>query len=110
MALLATTACRPVLTRLDNPGKVTPAIDGLSIAFDVSPDHPVDAGTLAAIRESGITAINMTTPYPGDDFEAAVYKISRLQQIVSEHPADLALVRTVKNGHNETFPGFRGTS
>jgi membrane dipeptidase len=92
------------------------AIDGLSIAFDVSEDHPLEPGTLAAIRQSGITAINMTTPYPGDDFASAVYKISRLQQIISEYPDDLLQVRTVadidhcrRTGRMGVIVGFQST-
>lgn len=91
-------------------------IDGLSIAFNVTEAAPLETETLAAIRASGITAINMTTPYPGDGFVEAVRKISRLQQVVSEYPQDLMIVRTVNDikaclgtGQMGVIIGFQST-
>ena len=77
------------------PGTMT--IDGLSIAFDVTAATPLEVEILAAIRSSGITAINMTTPHPGDDFAETVRKIARLQQIASEYPGDLSIIRTARD-------------
>jgi membrane dipeptidase len=72
-------------------------IDGLSIAFDVTGGESLDLETLAAIRSSKLTAINMTTPYPGDNFQVAVEKISQLQHIVSKYPDNLQIVRNVSD-------------
>ena len=43
-------------------------IDGLSAAFDHGVDS-LDATALAIYRRSGITAINATIPYPGDNYQ-----------------------------------------
>lgn len=99
-----------------NPGFLPIVIDGLSIALDVTEDAPLEADTLAAIRSSRITAINMTTPHPGDGFTETVRKIARLQQIVSEHPAELMIVRTTgdiqacrQSGRMGIITGFQST-
>ena len=92
------------------------AIDGLSIAFRVMDDEPVGPDVLAAIRASGLSAINMTTPYPGDDFRTAVDKISRLQHIIAGHAEDLELIRSTadierchQNGKLGIIIGFQST-
>ena len=76
------------------------AIDGLSIAFDVMEDDTIEPDKLAAIRSCGLAAINMTTPYPGDDFRVAVDRISRLQHIVSKYSDDMKMIRTVDDIHH----------
>ncbi|MEO2175341.1 MAG: membrane dipeptidase [bacterium] len=91
-------------------------IDGLSIAFDVMRDEGIVEETLQAIRTSGLSAINMTTPYPGDDFKVAIDKISRLQNIVHRNPDDLQIVRStddidqcLRSGKLGVIIGFQST-
>jgi membrane dipeptidase len=92
------------------------AIDGLSIAFDVMADEPINKAELEAIRASGLSAINMTTPYPGDNFKVAVDKISRLQQVVYKNQKDLCIIRSVadidqcqRSGQMGIIIGFQST-
>ena len=92
------------------------AIDGLCIGFDIMDDEALSRETLSAVRSSGLTAINMTTPYPGDDFRTAVDKISRLQQIVSEQANHLEIIRSVadidscrRNNRLGIIIGFQST-
>ncbi|MFT5140513.1 MAG: membrane dipeptidase [Lysobacterales bacterium] len=91
-------------------------IDGLSIAFDVTGSEALELETLAAIQSSKLTAINMTTPYPGDDFQVAVEKISQLQHIVSRYPETLKIIRNSsdiddcrQNGRLGIIIGFQST-
>ncbi len=92
------------------------AIDGLSIAFDVMEHDSIEPDVLSAIRSSGISAINMTTPYPGDDFRVAVDKISRLQHIVSRYAGLLKIIRNAddidhchESGRLGIIIGFQST-
>jgi membrane dipeptidase len=84
------------------------SIDGLSIAFNVMDDEALEPELIDSIRNSGLSAINMTTPHPGDDFRAAVDKISRLQHIVSVHAGDLQIIRSVADINDCQLSGRMG--
>jgi membrane dipeptidase len=57
-------------------------IDGLSVFADLDAASPLDEKSLAAAHSSGLTAINNTTPSPGDDFDTTLSKIDKLKSIV----------------------------
>ena len=54
-------------------------------------DTPPSAGTLAAVRKSGITAVNCTISEP--TFEGTVRNLASLQALVDQHPDAFLIVR-----------------
>ncbi|MBY5993989.1 dipeptidase [Ferrimonas balearica] len=66
-------------------------IDGLCLPFDAGQTN-LSPAQLAAFKASGITAVNATIPYPGDDFDATVAKIANTQALIRRHPDHLRLV------------------
>ncbi|NKF49902.1 peptidase M19, renal dipeptidase [Shewanella sp. WXL01] len=66
-------------------------IDGLSALFDYGINE-LSAETLAQFKRSGVTAVNATVPYPGDDFAAAKAKIAHVKQITALYPQHLRIV------------------
>jgi membrane dipeptidase len=65
-------------------------IDSLCAPF-VEMDPPPTAETLAAVRASGITAINFTVSEP--TFESTVNNISIVETLVEQHPEAFLIVR-----------------
>lgn len=71
-------------------------IDGLAGAFDSGGEEatvPLPEKVLAAIAASGMTAVNSTLPYPGDDFEATVRRIAFVEAAAQAHADRLLIVR-----------------
>lgn len=71
-------------------------IDGLSAAFDSGTDHINDA-TMAVFRNSGVTAVNATIPYPGDDYDATNIKIKHTIDTINKYPKDFRLIKSVED-------------
>lgn len=67
-------------------------IDGLCILADLDEAGPPDQQRLQEIRQSGLTAINSTTPSPGDNAEETFNKINKLKAIIDDNPELLRLV------------------
>ena len=65
-------------------------IDSLCAPF-VDMDAPPTADTLAAVRQSGITAINFTVSEP--TFEGTVSDIAAVEMLVEQHPEAFLIVR-----------------
>ena len=65
-------------------------IDSLCAPF-TDLDTPPSAETLAAVRQSGITAINFTISAPG--FEDTIDNLATLQELVDRYPDVLFIVR-----------------
>lgn len=59
-------------------------IDGLSGAFDLG-SMELKQTDLDVFKRSGINAVNMTVPYPGDDFEEANRKISETKNLIKKY-------------------------
>jgi membrane dipeptidase len=66
-------------------------IDGLSAAFDYGVDS-FDEKTLAIFKQSGISALNATIPYPGDDHSATLAKIDATLGLIKRYPIYFRLV------------------
>lgn len=78
------------------PYKDAIVIDGLAGAIDVK-QATLDSDTLAAYRQSGVTAINDTIAYPGDNFVQANDKIDKALAQITRHSESLKLVQTVED-------------
>jgi membrane dipeptidase len=57
------------------------------------PDVPLSAEALAAVRHSGITAINFTISGPALDFEETVKGLAIVQKLVDDYPETFLIVR-----------------
>jgi len=69
-------------------------IDGLCVPFDLEDGRVIlDPSVLAILRDSGITAVNFTVPYPGHDFQPAVANIALVQGAADTYHQGLLLVR-----------------
>jgi membrane dipeptidase len=66
-------------------------IDSLCAPFSEM-EEPATPDGLAAVRQSGITAVNFTSP-PSLDFEETVNALATLQKLVEDHAETLLLVR-----------------
>ncbi|WP_286263914.1 dipeptidase [Thalassotalea atypica] len=66
-------------------------IDGLSGIFS-GKTETLTASQLATIKNSGITAINATVPYPGMNFEQTKKRIELTKRVVSKYPSALSLI------------------
>ena len=73
-------------------------IDGLSAAFDRGVDA-IDPALLATFKHSGITAVNATIPYPGDDYQQTVAKIDDTLAVIRKYPNDFRLIKTAADLH-----------
>jgi membrane dipeptidase len=73
-------------------------IDGLCVPFDLD-DEGLALGSkvLADLATSGITAVNFTVPYPGNDFQQAVANIALVQGAADAHHHYLLIVRQVQD-------------
>ncbi len=78
-------------------------------------DAPPTAETLAAVRQSGITAVNFTISDP--TFEGTVANISAVEMLVEEHPEAFLMVRRhsdIARAKRENkigiMPGFQYTA
>ncbi len=69
-------------------------IDGLGGAIDVS-NSELSSDTLLAYARSGMTAINDTIAYPGDDFTQANDKVDKALAQIAKHSDQLKLIKTV---------------
>ncbi|HEY2116139.1 MAG TPA: hypothetical protein VGJ51_13665, partial [Candidatus Angelobacter sp.] len=65
-------------------------IDSLCAPF-AEMDAPPTPDALDAVRQSGITAVNFTSP--ALDFEETVYALATLQKLVEDHAEAFLLVR-----------------
>lgn len=90
-------------------------IDGLAGAIDAK-KAKLSADTLAVYGHSGITAINDTIAYPGDNFIQANKKIDRALAQVNVHSEHLRLIKTnqdilqaKKHGQLGIIMGFQST-
>ena len=66
-------------------------IDGLSSAFDYGVDS-LEEATLAIFKQSGISALNATIPYPGDGHSKTLTKIDATLKIIKLYPEYFRLV------------------
>jgi len=66
-------------------------IDGLCGLFDANAKE-LDSKTLTLFRQSGLDAINATSAYPGDDFDAANKKLDASLQIINKYSDYLQLI------------------
>lgn len=66
-------------------------IDGLSGAFNLD-EQSISHEDLAIFRRSGISAINATIPYPGDNFEATKNKIKQTQSLIQRYASHFRLI------------------
>ena len=89
-------------------------IDSLCAPFN-DMDVPPTAETLAAVLQSGITAINFTISAPG--FEETVNNLATLQELVDRHPEAFLIVRRhpdIARAKRENkigiMPGFQYTA
>lgn len=71
-------------------------IDGLCVAFG-SDMSALTEQQLATIKNSGITAINATTPYPGDGFEKTKKRIAHVKSIIAKYPNHFKLITSVND-------------
>ena len=107
------------LTENDSPSiaalyKNAIVIDSLCAPL-VDMDAPPTADILAAVRQSGITAINFTVSEP--TFEGTVGNIAAVEALVEQHPDAFMLVRRhsdIARAKRENkigiFPGFQYTA
>jgi len=89
-------------------------IDSLCALFNDMDSAP-SPQTLAAVRQSGITAINLTISERG--FEETVNNLAKLQQLVSQYPEAFMIVsrysdiaRAKRENKTGIMPGFQYTS
>ena len=89
-------------------------IDSLCAPF-VDMDAPPTADVLAAVRQSGITAVNFTVSEP--TFEGTVSNIASVETLVEQHPEAFLIVRRhseiarAKRGNKiGILPGFQYTA
>ena len=89
-------------------------IDSLCAPF-VDMDTPLTADTLAAVRQSGVTAINFTISEP--TFESTVNSIAAVEMLVEQHPETFLIVRRhsdIARAKRENkigiMPGFQYTA
>ena len=73
------------------PYQDTIVVDGLGGAFELDTKN-IDSAKLAIIKNSGITAINMTLPYPGDDYQTTLKKVESTKNIIQTNPEHFLLV------------------
>ncbi len=113
---------RPAYGLTDNSTDTPPStlyknaivIDSLCAPL-IDMDAPASADTLAAIKQSGITAINFTISDP--TFEGTVANIASVEALVEQHPKAFLLVRRyddiarAKQGNKiGIMPGFQYTA
>ena len=76
-------------------------IDGLSSAFDYHGEESSEGGLASreveAIKRSGISLINATIPYPGDDFEASVKKVAAAHATVRRYNDIFSLINNSRD-------------
>jgi len=89
-------------------------IDSLCAPF-TDMDKPPSAEALAAVRQSGITAINLTIS--GNSYEDTIESLATLQQLVDQHPDVFLIVRRysdIARAKRESkigiMPGFQYSS
>ncbi|WP_444922383.1 dipeptidase [Microbulbifer sp. CnH-101-G] len=68
-------------------------IDGLSGAFSLR--EPVSEEALGIFKSSGISALNMTVPYPGDDYSETLKKVEKAKSIIEQNSNYLNLIQSV---------------
>lgn len=124
-SLAALTTAFPVLANKNNlltdtpelwkPYKNSIVIDGLSgaIGWDTK---ELDEEKLALFKRSGITAVNTTIAYPGDNFAQAEEKVTHGINLIKKHADVLTqitsvadIVSTKKNQQFGTIFGFQST-
>ena len=71
-------------------------IDGLSALFDYGVES-FSKETLALFKQSGITALNTTVPYPGDDHKTTMEKITQVKKVIKQYPEYFSLIRTASD-------------
>jgi len=74
-----------------SPYNESVVIDGLCSLFDADAKE-LDSETLALVRQSGLAAINATSAYPGDDFDAANKKLDASLEIINKYSDYLQLI------------------
>ncbi|MFA0813674.1 dipeptidase [Microbulbifer epialgicus] len=70
-------------------------IDGLGGAFSLR--QPVTQAALDAFKNSGISALNMTVPYPGDDYAETIKKIEKTKSIIEQNSTSLILIQSASD-------------
>jgi membrane dipeptidase len=108
------------LNSIDNEPPPIAALYKNAIVIDslcgplVDMDAPLTADILAAVRQSGITAINFTISDP--TFEGTVGNIAAIEMLVEQHPETFLIVRRhsdIARAKRETkigiLPGFQYT-
>jgi len=81
------------------PYKNSIVIDGLGGAFDVQGAGKVllQPSALSIYRQSGITCVNQTIPYPGDDGRVTQEKIQNTLDTIDSYPESLTLIQTAED-------------
>ncbi|BBM03271.1 dipeptidase [Microbulbifer sp. GL-2] len=70
-------------------------IDGLSGAFSLK--EPVTQALLDIFKSSGISALNMTVPYPGDDYVETLKKVRKTQAIIEQNSGHMSLIQSASD-------------
>jgi len=71
-------------------------IDGLSVVFGSTKDT-LTTKQLATIKNSGITAVNATIPYPGHNFEQTNQRINFAKNVIEKYPNVLSLITSASD-------------
>lgn len=111
---LGSAACMPLAGDWVAPGR--DLIDGLCIPVALDEDPAFGPEHRLAARSSGLTAVNMTTPRPGDGTLETTFKINILKNIIKVNSDILRLVllgtdldRCRKDGRLGIIIGFQST-
>ncbi|WP_444905452.1 dipeptidase [Microbulbifer sp. SSSA008] len=78
-----------------NPYSSSIVIDGLSGAFSLR--EPVSEEVLGIFKNSGISALNMTVPYPGDDYTETLKKVEKTKSIIEQNSNYLSLIHSASD-------------
>lgn len=69
-------------------------IDGLSGIYSIKDGH-LSEQERRIIKQSGITAVNATIPYPGHNFKQTVNRIHETKKLIIKYPEHLTMVTSV---------------
>ncbi|MCW8876288.1 MAG: dipeptidase [Kangiellaceae bacterium] len=71
-------------------------IDGLSGAFDLT-EGKISKKALSIFKRSGISALNMTVPYPGDGYLRTLKKVDKTLETIESNQTHLTLIKLAKD-------------
>ncbi|GAB2882629.1 dipeptidase [Microbulbifer echini] len=70
-------------------------IDGLGGAFSLK--DPLTPDSLDIFKRSGISALNMTVPYPGDNYVETLKKVEKTKSIIEQNSTHLCLIQSASD-------------